>query len=117
MAEVNPITPHQQQVLTFIESYIIDKSMPPTQQEIASHFGWKSKNSSYEIVRRLAAKGYLNINPQVARGIELVREELNSRDREFVDWYKRLSNLERRDIRRLCLRRKVLSESNLSVGE
>ena len=114
---MNPITPHQKQVLTFIESYMIDKSMPPTQQEIASHFGWKSENSSYEIVKRLAAKGYLTIKPRVARGIELVHKDLSSRDREFVDWYKRLSNLERRDIRRLCLRRKVSSESNLSIGE
>lgn len=111
------ITPHQQQVLTFIESYMIDKSMPPTQHEIASHFGYKSKNASYEIVRRLAAKGYLNLKPRVARGIELVHKDLNSRDHEFVDWYKRLSNTERRDIRRLCLRRKVLSESDLSIGE
>jgi repressor LexA len=51
------LTPRQQQALEFIESRL-EENNPPSQREIARHFGL-AQNAAYQLVRYLRQKGYL----------------------------------------------------------
>jgi repressor LexA len=65
-----PLTVRQEQVLEHIYDCIRD-GMPPTSQEIANHFGFKSVNAAQEIVKRLALKKRITLIPNTARGIRV----------------------------------------------
>lgn len=69
---MRPITAQQQRVLDFIRHHLTDQGCPPTQVEIARELGFRSANAASDHVRALKKKGYLDITPNVARGIRLV---------------------------------------------
>lgn len=72
---MQPLTEKQQKVFKFIENRLLN-SNPPSQREIAEHFGL-AQNSIYQIVGYLRGKGYLS---DVAghRGLRLSKEYLRN---------------------------------------
>ena len=54
---MEPLTPKQRQVLEFITARL-DEGQPPSQQEMADHFGL-AQNAIYQLVSYLRKKGYL----------------------------------------------------------
>ncbi len=53
------LTPKQKQVLDFIKSFIQEKAYAPSKQEIADHFGFKSRGTVSDYLKRLKALGYI----------------------------------------------------------
>jgi repressor LexA len=66
------LTPKQRQVLNFILERLQTVGSPPTIREIAQHFGFSSTGSPRLHLKALARKGYLRLNPQISRGIEVL---------------------------------------------
>ena len=60
-----PLTPKQRAVYDFIQS----SPYPPTREEMARHFGWKSPNSAECHVRLMQRKGVLAVDEFKARGL------------------------------------------------
>jgi len=67
----NP-TPTQQRVLDYIRHAMQETGRPPTEQETADHFRWKSKFAAQRNIRALIRKGFLAKTPGVARGINIL---------------------------------------------
>lgn len=65
------LTTVQKKVLAFIKSEIKQHGRPPTLQEMAEHFGWKSHNSAYEHLLNLERKGAVVLEPNIARNVTL----------------------------------------------
>ena len=70
------LTPKQRQVLNFILERLHTMGSPPTIREIARHFGFSSTGSPRVHLRALARKGYLRLNPQISRGIEVLAQAI-----------------------------------------
>jgi len=70
---MEPLTAKQQQVLEFIASRLGENS-PPSQREIADHFGL-AQNAAYQLVGYLKKKGYL-VDSGGHRGLRLSPEYL-----------------------------------------
>jgi repressor LexA len=70
------LTEKQQKVLGFIENCLRDNN-PPSQQEIAQHFGL-AQNAVYQLVSYLKKKGYL-VASGGHRGLRLSEEYLNKK--------------------------------------
>jgi repressor LexA len=71
---MEPLTPKQQQVLEFITSRL-GENHPPSQREIAHHFGL-AQNAAYQLVRYLRRKGYV-VDAGGHRGLRLSPEYLH----------------------------------------
>lgn len=69
------LTKKQQKIFKFIEDRLLNNN-PPSQREIAEHFGL-AQNSIYQIVSYLRKKGYLS-NTAGHRGLRLSKEYLKS---------------------------------------
>jgi repressor LexA len=66
-----PLTKRQKEILTFI-SYSIDCiGFPPTRNELAKHFGFRSPNAAESHLRALEHKGMIRIEAGRSRGITL----------------------------------------------
>jgi repressor LexA len=74
----NTLTPRQQQVLKTIERLIQQHDRPPTRGEVAQAMGFRSVNAAVDHLRALARKGYVDIQPNVARGIRLAHASSNN---------------------------------------
>lgn len=72
---MRPLTEKQQKTFKFIEDRLLN-SNPPSQREIAEHFGL-AQNSIYQIVSYLRKKGYLS-DAAGHRGLRLSKEYLKS---------------------------------------
>lgn len=68
------LTDRQTDVLRFVRSYMRRHRMPPTIQEIADAFGLSSANAVVKHLRALEKKGYLEREPNQARGLRLVED-------------------------------------------
>jgi repressor LexA len=56
-----PLSLKEKTVLEFLESYIREKGISPTYQEICKHFGFASFNSVQRYLKQLEAKGYVQL--------------------------------------------------------
>ena len=65
------LTKRQSDILDFVQSEIA-KGIPPTQEEIREHFGFKSRNSVQNFLDALDTKGYIVREEGKSRGIKLV---------------------------------------------
>jgi len=74
---MEPLTPKQQQVLEFVTARLGENN-PPSQQEIADHFGL-AQNAAYQLVSYLRKKGYLVDSGGGHRGLRLSEEYLEQR--------------------------------------
>lgn len=68
---MNPLTPKDQSILTFLREYIRANDESPTLEEIKTQFGYKSLTSVQRSIVSLEEAGYIRRTPQ-KRGIELV---------------------------------------------
>jgi repressor LexA len=66
------LTTKEKSVLQFIESELVSKGISPSYQEICDHFGFASFNSVQNYLKQLTAKGYVAINPNQKRAIQLL---------------------------------------------
>ena len=69
---MNALTKRQQQILNFILDAEQTGSAPPSFQDIASHFGFRSPNAVMGHIKRLRAKGVLAGEPGRARSLRVV---------------------------------------------
>jgi repressor LexA len=70
---MEPLTPKQQQVLEFVAGRL-GENAPPSQREIADHFGL-AQNAAYQLVSYLRKKGYV-VDAGGHRGLRLSEEYL-----------------------------------------
>jgi len=67
------LTRRQQEVLEFIESFIRDKSFPPSVRDVTHHFKLASAAGAHKHIKALVAKGYLVKDDFLSRSLRLVR--------------------------------------------
>lgn len=67
-----PLTAKEKSVLQFIESELIEKGISPSYQEICNHFGFASFNSVQNYLKQLSQKGYVSIQQNQKRAIQLL---------------------------------------------
>ena len=72
---MNELTARQAEVLDVIKAHLAETGYPPTRQDIAREFGFKSPNAAEEHLRALARKGVIEVIPGTSRGIRLMQED------------------------------------------
>jgi len=68
MPEKEPLTPRQDEILSWVKGFIRDHGMPPTVREIGSAFGIKS-SSVFDLLQTLERKGHLRRGDLGARSL------------------------------------------------
>ncbi|OGY41950.1 MAG: repressor LexA [Candidatus Buchananbacteria bacterium RBG_13_36_9] len=66
------LTKRQKQIIDFINEFTDDKGYAPSYREIGQHFGLSSTATVCEHIQGLQEKGYLKIDPNEARSIEII---------------------------------------------
>jgi repressor LexA len=66
------LTKKQRHLLNFIEDFIRMNGYAPSYEEMAEHFGLRSKATVYEHIQALEDKGYLRVRQGRARSLEVV---------------------------------------------
>ena len=66
------LTTCQRRVLEFIQNCVRENGCPPTRQEIANHFKYRSLTTVESHLRLIVRKGFLKIEPNLSRGLQLV---------------------------------------------
>lgn len=66
------MTPRQQLVLDFIETYIKMKGFAPSMQDIATGLGLKSRSNIHRVIHDLRRQGHLRLNPHKVRTVKVV---------------------------------------------
>jgi repressor LexA len=66
------LTAKEKSVLQFIELELLSKGISPSYQEICDHFGFASFNSVQNYLKQLSSKGYLAIQQNQKRAIQLL---------------------------------------------
>jgi repressor LexA len=61
----------ERQVLRFIDESVKMRGYPPSRREIAEHVGWSSPGHVNEVLRVLAARGLIRLDPNIPRGIQV----------------------------------------------
>ena len=74
------LTAKEKSVLLFIETELVTKGISPSYQEICDNFGFASFNSVQNYLKQLTAKGYLAINPNQKRAIQLLHSAQDFHD-------------------------------------
>ena len=72
---MSPITPKQKKILEFIHSHAEREGYPPSQQEIARAFGFRSLGTVQNYLVRLEREGLLSRQWNARRGMRVVRPE------------------------------------------
>jgi len=66
------LTKRQKEIIDFINKFTEDKGYAPSYREIGQHFGLSSTATVCEHIQTLQEKGYLKIDPNEARSIEII---------------------------------------------
>ncbi|RMH67636.1 MAG: LexA family transcriptional regulator [Bacteroidetes bacterium] len=69
------LTERQNQAYEFIRAYMRTHRKPPTLKEIGQALGIRSTNGVFKLLRALETKGYLQREPNAARGLRLADDE------------------------------------------
>ena len=67
----NLLTPRQSEILDFIRQSLVDSGAPPTRDEIARAFGFRSINAAEQHLQALQKKGLIELVAGTSRGIRL----------------------------------------------
>ena len=67
----NLLTPRQAEILEFIRSALTESGAPPTRDEIARAFGFRSLNAAEQHLQALQKKGLIELVAGTSRGIRL----------------------------------------------
>jgi len=70
---MSPLTPKQKKILDFIESFSSREGYPPSQQEIAKAFGFRSLGTVQNYLVRLEREGQLARDWNARRGMKVIR--------------------------------------------
>jgi repressor LexA len=65
------LSPRQQQILELIGQWIADAGLPPTRADLARALQLRNRAGLDQHLRALERKGYLRLEPGIARGIHL----------------------------------------------
>jgi repressor LexA len=79
-----PLTKLQRKILDFIHARAEREGMPPTHDEIAAEFGYRSSFNVRQHLSLIKKKGYLDIYPGKSRGIK-VHVRPNDAHADFVE--------------------------------
>jgi repressor LexA len=71
MTAENLLTPRQSEILDFIRQSLVDSGAPPTRDEIARAFGFRSLNAAEQHLQALQKKGLIELVAGTSRGIRL----------------------------------------------
>lgn len=71
------LTPKQRKILDFIENFITHEGCPPSQQEIATAFGFRSLGTVQNYLVRLERKGFLAKEWNARRGMRVLGHKGN----------------------------------------
>lgn len=66
------MTPKQKVVFEFITLYIRMKGYAPSYRNIADAIGVRSKSNVHKYVHKLRKKGYLSVQPRMARSMRVM---------------------------------------------
>lgn len=69
---LQPLSSKERAVLHFIETELVEKGISPSYQEICDHFGFASFNSVQNYLKQLSNKGYLSIQQNQKRAIQIL---------------------------------------------
>jgi repressor LexA len=69
--ETAVLTPRQAEILDFIRRALVESGAPPTREEIAEAFGFRSLNAAEQHLQALQKKGLIELVPGTSRGIRL----------------------------------------------
>lgn len=70
-AEIAPLTARQAEILDFVRRTLVESGAPPTREEIAGAFGFRSLNAAEQHLQALQKKGLIELVPGTSRGIRL----------------------------------------------
>jgi repressor LexA len=70
-AESTLLTARQGEILEFIRATLVDSGAPPTREEIARAFGFRSLNAAEQHLQALQKKGLIELVSGTSRGIRL----------------------------------------------
>jgi repressor LexA len=70
---MSPLTPKQKKIFDFIESFSRREGYPPSQQEIADAFGFRSLGTVQNYLVRLEREGQLERDWNVRRGMKIIK--------------------------------------------
>ena len=65
------LTKRQSEVLKFVKTFIKDYDYSPSYREVADGLGLSSPATVHQHLQTLKSKGYLNMDPESSRGLEL----------------------------------------------
>ncbi|MEJ2051427.1 MAG: transcriptional repressor LexA [Calditrichota bacterium] len=77
------ITRKQKAVLDFIKSYQVQYGIAPTYEEIATHFGYRSKGTVHKHITNLEQKGYIKKDWNRSRGIQVIEQDAGHENPEL----------------------------------
>ena len=80
-----PITPKQEEILTYIKNAILDRGFPPAVREICQAVGLKSTSSVHSHLESLEKNGYIRRDPTKPRAIEILDESFGLIRKELVN--------------------------------
>jgi repressor LexA len=72
------LTPRESQVLSFVALHIETWGHAPYRDHIAARLGVASRTHVLRILKRLEAKGLIQIDPYKPRGIQVIKQELRA---------------------------------------
>jgi len=81
---MTPLTPKQKQILDFIEDYLAREGYPPSQQEIARAFGFRSLGTVQNYLVRLEREGLLARQWNARRGLQPLRPHVSGMELPMV---------------------------------
>tara|TARA_B100000614_G_C14550769_1_gene493890 strand:- start:1275 stop:1910 length:636 start_codon:yes stop_codon:yes gene_type:complete len=81
---MNSLTPIQESIFSYILKQLNTEGMPPTLDEIAAKFNYKSSNSVRDHLRLIAKKGYIKIHAGKSRGIQIIKSTNQVTYRNFT---------------------------------
>ena len=70
-----PLSARQQQILQQIAQFMAQQGRPPTRADLARALGLRNRQGIDQHLRALERKGYLQLEPGIARGIRLLQSE------------------------------------------
>jgi repressor LexA len=74
MYSMTTLSPRRTAILTFIRDRIAQQGQPPSLAEIAEAFGFASRSVARKHVLALTEAGFIEVNPNQARGIRLLNQ-------------------------------------------
>jgi len=72
---LDPLTPAQSRVLTYVRKYLESHGEAPTRKQIAAHFDYASHNAAQEHLRALERKGFVTLTGDGPRNIRLNKRQ------------------------------------------